>query len=180
MNLKELGFIKDKMSITTDWNPVNQTLIDGVKTKEIKNVIKTNGSLTEIWRASWQIDSMPVDQIFEVSINPGEYSDWHIHEYTTDRIFVNSGAIKIVLYDPRESSSTFNMINEFNVSEKRLMLISIPPKVCHAIQNISDKTSTLLNIVDIAYNYEEPDHWRLPSNSDLIPYTFKSIQNSSI
>ena len=123
---------------------------------------------------------MPVDQIFEVSINPGEYSDWHIHEYTTDRIFVNSGAIKIVLYVPRESSSTFNMINEFNVSEKRLMLISIPPKVCHAILNISDKISTLLNIVDIAYNYEEPDHWRLPSNSDVIPYTFKSIQNSSI
>ena len=48
MNLKELGYIKDKMSITTDWNTVNQTLIDGVKTKEIKNVIKTSGGLTEI------------------------------------------------------------------------------------------------------------------------------------
>jgi len=180
MNLKELGFIKDKMSITTDWIPVNQTLIEGVQTKEIKNVIKTNGGLTEIWRKDWQLDSLPVGQIFQVSINPGEFSDWHIHEYTTDRIFVNSGAIKIVLYDPREGSSTFSMINEFNVSEKRPMLISIPPKVCHAILNISDKISTLLNIVDIAYIYEEPDHWRLPSNSELIPYKFKSERNSKL
>jgi dTDP-4-dehydrorhamnose 3,5-epimerase len=180
MNLKELGFIKDKMSITTDWNPVSRTLIDGVKTKEIKNVIKTNGGLTEIWRASWQIDNLPVDQIFQVSINPGEYSDWHIHEFTTDRIFVNSGAIKIVLYDPREGSSTFGIINEFNISEKRPMLISIPPKVCHAIQNITDQVSSLINIVDKAYNYEDPDHWRLASNSELIPYTFKSERNSKI
>jgi dTDP-4-dehydrorhamnose 3,5-epimerase len=180
MNLKEIGFIKDKMSITTDWSPVNQTLIDGVKTKEIKNVIKTNGGLTEIWRSSWNLDSLPVDQIFEVSLNPGEHSDWHIHEFTTDRIFVNSGSIKVVLYDPREESSTFGMINEFNLSYRRPMLISIPPKICHAIENISDNVSTLLNIVDIAYNYENPDHWRLPSNSELIPYKFRSERNSKI
>ena len=180
MNLKELGFIKDKMSITTDWIPVNQTLIEGVQTKEIKNVIKTNGGLTEIWRKDWQLDSLPVSQIFQVSINPGEFSDWHIHEFTTDRIFVNGGAIKIVLYDPRKDSPTYGKINEFNIGVSRPMLISIPPKVCHAIQNICDKIGSVINIVDMAYNYEEPDHWRLPSNSDVIPYTFKSIQNSSI
>lgn len=180
MNLSELGFIKDKMSITTDWDPVNQTLIEGVKTKEIKNVIKTNGGLTEIWRASWQLDDLPVDQIFAVSINPGEFSDWHIHEFTTDRIFVNSGAIKVVLYDPRKDSSTYGMINEFNMAFKRPMLVSIPPKVCHAIQNITNQVSSLINIVDKAYDYENPDHWRLPSHSELIPYKFKSVRNDTI
>jgi dTDP-4-dehydrorhamnose 3,5-epimerase len=180
MNLKELGFIKDKMSITSDWTPVNQKLIDGVKTKEIKNIIKTNGGLTEIWRSSWKLDSLPVDQIFEVSINPGEHSDWHIHEFTTDRIFVNSGSIKVVLYDPREDSLTFGMINEFNMSYKRPMLISIPPKICHAIQNISSSVSKLLNVVDIAYNYEDPDHWRLPSDSEIIPYKFRAEKHSKI
>jgi dTDP-4-dehydrorhamnose 3,5-epimerase len=180
MDLKQKGFIKDKMSITADWSPANQQLIDGVQVKEVKNVIKTNGSLTELWRKEWNLDNMPVDQIFQVSLNPGEISDWHIHEYTTDRIFVNSGSIKIVLYDPREDSPTHGKINEFNVSMLRPMLISVPPKVCHAIQNITDQVSTLINIVDKAYNYEDPDHWRLPANAKLIPYTFKSAKHSSI
>jgi dTDP-4-dehydrorhamnose 3,5-epimerase len=180
MDLEAIGFIKDKMSIATDWTPVGQTLIQGVQVKEIKNVIKTNGSLTEIWRKEWQLDATAVDQIFQVSLNPGEISDWHIHEFTTDRIFVNQGSIKIVLYDPNKDSPTYGTINEFNLGLLRPMLIVIPPNVCHAIQNITNQISSLINIVDSAYNYENPDHWRLPSNSELIPYTFKSIRNSNI
>ena len=180
MNLKALGFIKDKMSLTADWTPVNQILIQGVQVKEIKNVIKTNGSLTEIWRKEWQLDETSIDQIFQVCINPGEISDWHIHEFTTDRIFVNRGSVKIVLYDPNEDSPTYRRINEFNVGISRPHLITIPPGVCHAIQNITNEISSVINIVDRAYNYEDPDHWRLAANTDLIPYNFKSIRNSNI
>jgi dTDP-4-dehydrorhamnose 3,5-epimerase len=180
MDLKSLGFLKDKMSLTADWNPVNQVLIKGVQVKEIKNVIKTNGSLTEIWRKEWQLDGTVVDQVFQVCINPGEYSDWHIHEFTTDRVFVNRGSVKIVLYDPNEDSSTYGKINEFNVGLSRPLLVTIPPGVCHAIQNITNEISSLINIVDKAYDYENPDHWRLPSNSELIPYKFKSIRNARI
>ncbi len=174
MNWKIKGIKKDKVSITSDWDLINQKLIDGVKIKEVKNVIKGNGLLTEVWRKSWNLDSEPVDQVFQVTLNIGEISDWHVHEYTTDRIFVNSGTIKIVLFDSRENSPTFGLINEFKIGELRPMLVIIPSKVFHAIQNIGDKTASLLNIVDKAYSYEDPDHWRVSIDSEAIPYKFGS------
>jgi glycosyltransferase involved in cell wall biosynthesis len=32
--------------------------------------------------------------------------------------------------------------------------------------------SVLLNLVDNAYRYEDPDHWRLPPDSPQVPYRF--------
>ncbi|TLV00068.1 cupin domain-containing protein [Dyadobacter luticola] len=167
------GAIKDPKSITAEWSPINMALIDGVQVKEVKNVIKNNGHLTEIYRMDWALDDLSVDQIFQVSLNPNGISAWHAHEVTTDKIFVTSGSIKVVLYDGREGSPTYGKINEFRCGALRPMLIVIPPKIWHGIQNYTSEPGALLNIVDKAYQYDDPDHWRLPSDSPEIPYTFQ-------
>jgi dTDP-4-dehydrorhamnose 3,5-epimerase len=51
--------------------------------------------------------------------------------------------------------------------------VVVPPGVWHAVQNLAPETSTLLNLVDHAYDYEKPDHWRLPIGTPLIPYSFR-------
>lgn len=165
---------KDKQSITAGWAPVASSLIDGVAVKEIKNVLKNNGHLTEIYRDEWEVDNLPVGQVFQVTLLPGGISAWHSHQFTTDRIFVNQGAIKVVLYDSRQDSPTFGQINEFRCGELRPMLIVIPPKVWHGVQNYTNAPASLLNIVDQSYRYEDPDHWRITEDSEHIPYTFKA------
>jgi len=172
MENSDFGFKKDGVSITSDWDLVNQSLIEGVRTKEIKNVLKNNGVLTEVWRKSWNLDGEPVEQVFQVTLSPGEFSSWHLHEFTTDRLFVNIGTMKIVLYDTRKDSPTYGLINEFNIGALRPMIIIIPPLVCHGIKNIGNEMASVLNLVDQAYTYQDPDHWRIPENSDLIPYSF--------
>ncbi|MCF0072569.1 dTDP-4-dehydrorhamnose 3,5-epimerase family protein [Dyadobacter sp. CY261] len=166
------GAIKDAKSITAQWNPSNLALIEGVKVKEVKNVVKNNGFLTEIFRQDWELDNLTVDQIFQVSLLPGGISAWHAHEVTTDRIFVNTGLIKVVLYDARPESSTYGQINEFRCGTVRPMLIIVPPRVWHGVQNFTNEHAALLNIVDRAYQYEDPDHWRIPVDSPEVPYTF--------
>lgn len=166
------GAVKDPKSITAQWNPSNLNLIDGVKVKEVKNVVKNNGFLTEIYRQDWELDNLTIDQIFQVSLLPGGISAWHAHEVTTDRIFVNTGLIKVVLYDAREESPTFGQINEFRCGALRPMLIIVPPRVWHGVQNFTNEQAALLNIVDRAYQYDNPDHWRIPLDSPEIPYTF--------
>jgi len=52
-------------------------------------------------------------------------------------------------------------------------LIVIPPKVWHGVQNYGSEISVLLNAVDLAYQYDDPDHWRIPPDSKEIPFTFK-------
>jgi dTDP-4-dehydrorhamnose 3,5-epimerase len=172
MTWKIAGLIKDEQSITSDWNLAGQELIHMVKLREVKHVPKHNGYLTEIYRKDWNLDGEPIGQVFQIKMNPGAISGWHVHETTTDQIFVNYGLIKVVLYDPRQDSPTYKMINEFVVGTVRPMMIVVPPKVFHAVQNVHDGESLLLNIVDVAYNYENPDHWRAPLNHSEIPYRF--------
>lgn len=166
------GTVKDRQSITSDWEFTNQTMITGVVLREVKNVIKGNGALTEIFRRDWEMDDLPVDQVFQVTLSPGGISAWHTHEVTTDRLFVNHGVIRIMLYDAREDSPTYGVLNEFKLGTMRPGLVVVPPKVWHGVQNLSESPSLLLNLVDRAYRYEDPDHWRLPQDTSLIPYKF--------
>lgn len=163
---------KDKQSITSDWEFTDIQMIEGVRLREVKNVPKNNGSLVEIARTEWLGNNMTIDQIFQVMLLPKAISAWHAHEMTTDRLFVNHGLIKIVLYDAREDSPTFGRINEFRLGSIRPALLVVPPRIWHGVQNISDECSTILNLVDKAYSYENPDHWRVDFNSPEIPYQF--------
>jgi len=164
---------KDGQSITVDWvHP--QELIDGVALKEPKNVCKASGDvLCEIFRADWALDSGTVDQVFQSTLLPGSITAWHAHRLTTDRLFVSSGLIQIVLYDDRSDSATRGLLNVFRYGTARPGLVVIPPGIWHGVQNISDMPALLLNLVDKAYQYDDPDHWRLPPDTDRIPYSFK-------
>ena len=167
--------IKDSQSITADWQPTRQSLIAGVRVHEIKNVIKGNGLLTEIYRKAWDLDDLPIAQVFQVLLHPKSLSAWHAHADTTDRLFVNQGLIRIVLYDGRDESSTRGHINEFRLGLVRPALIVVPPQVWHGVQNFGPDTSALLNLVDRAYEYEDPDHWRISEDSPQIPYHWPKL-----
>jgi dTDP-4-dehydrorhamnose 3,5-epimerase len=163
---------KDSQSITAEWIPINSDFIEGVQVREVKNVLKNNGLLTEIYRDDWEIDNHKVGQVFQVLLYPGGLSAWHAHQHTTDRLFVSHGVIKIVLYDGREDSPTYGHINEFRAGSLRPLLITVPPKVWHGVYNYGNVEASLLNIVDEPYKYSDPDHWRIPSDSPEIPYRF--------
>lgn len=168
------GAAKDQKSITADWQFVSQNLIEGVRVKEVRHVPKENGYLTEVFRKDWALDDLPVSQVFQVTLYPWQVSAWHSHANTFDRIFANQGTIKLVLYDARADSPSYGQINEFRIGMIRPTLIVIPPKVWHGIQNLNSETSSILNLVDGAYQYEDPDHWRLAWDSAEIPYRFKT------
>lgn len=163
---------KDIQSITSDWLNV-QDLINGVCVREVKNVCKRNGGvLTELFRQDWGIENTSVDQVFQNILEPGDISGWHVHQYTTDRIFVNWGRLRIVLFDARTTSPTHGKINEFYFAIDRPALLVVPPGIWHAVQNNTSSSSALINIVDKAYEYSKPDHWRLPINTPEIPFKF--------
>ncbi len=166
------GFKRDKQSITADWDAYHFSPIAGVVYKEVKNVIKDNGSLTELFRPEW-FENTAIGQVFKVNLQPGAISAWHVHEVTIDRLSILLGTVKVVLYDTREDSPTKGLINEFKLSESRPGTVFIPPGVWHGVQNIHHRESMILNMVDVAYRYENPDHLRIPFNDPQVPYTFE-------
>lgn len=164
---------KDTQSITSDWIAL-QPQIDGVQVREVKNVAKPRGgTLTEVFRKDWSLDAGVIDQVFQNILEPGQISGWHAHRVTTDRIFVNWGLIKIVLFDARKGSRTYGAVNTFQFGLIRPALVIVPPGIWHAVQNVTSTPSALINLVDHAYAYDDPDHWRLPIETDLVPYKFK-------
>ena len=163
---------KNEQSVSSDWNVFNEKLIEGVFCKEVKNVIKNNGILTEIFRPEWFEDENTIDQVFTILLQPGAISAWHLHTETKDRIAALSGTFKLVLFDDRENSPTRGLVNEFRLSEFRPATVVIPKGVWHGVQNLFHVPGIIINMVDKGYVYEDPDHWSLPFDDLQIPYTF--------
>ncbi len=169
------GAMKDSQTVSAQWDPQGQVLIDGVRVHEVRHVPKATGRLTEIYRRDWLTDVDAVDQVFQVVMLAGRISAWHAHERTRDRLFVSEGSARIVLYDARPDSPTRGALNQFLFGEHRPALLVIPARVWHGVQNVGSTPACILNVVDRAYDYASPDHWRVPADSPHVPFTFPPV-----
>jgi dTDP-4-dehydrorhamnose 3,5-epimerase len=161
---------QDPQLVRSDWTPPSGIAIADVATKAVSNVLTDNGVLTEIWRADWALDELGVAQVFQRVMAPGAISAWHAHRVTTDRLFCAIGRLKIVLYDGRCDSATHGMLSEHRLGAERPAIVLVPPGVWHGVHNIGEASAVLVNLVDAAYDYESPDHFRAPIDSIDIPY----------
>jgi dTDP-4-dehydrorhamnose 3,5-epimerase len=114
-----------------------------------------------------------VRQVFQTTIAPGGLSAWHVYELATDRLFVSQGLLKIVLFDGRASSPSHGRVNELRFANRAAGLGGRAPRgLARCSEHRERAPGLLLNVVDRAYCYEEPDHWRLPADTANIPYRF--------
>lgn len=162
---------KDAYHITSNWDYL-KPLINGVKTKEVKNIITRNSHTTELFRVDWGIFPYPIEQIINVALHSQALSAWHMHKIKTDHIFVTQGTIKVVLFDNRQESTTKGQIDVFHLSLLRPTLLIIPPGIWHGVQNLASEASAFINFFDKQYDYKEPDEYRLDYNTNEIPYKF--------
>ena len=58
------------------------------------------------------------------------------------------------------------------IGVERPCLVVVPCGVWHGVKNLSSEPAVMLNAVDEAYAYEQPDHWRLPMANPHIPFDF--------
>ena len=167
------GAKKDSQLITSDWHKL-QELIEGVSLHEVLHVPRDHGVITELFRPEWDPTGLPVVQIYQSRLFPGALGAWSCHAQNTDRLFVNYGNVKTVLYDARSDSKTAGLVNEFHIGDTRPSLLVIPPGVWHGLQNLGSSEALVLNFPTKSYNYENPDHYRLPYDTSEIPYSWPS------
>lgn len=165
------GAKKDKGHSTPEWD-VKRELIDGVIIKEVKNIVTGNGVTRELFRPEWGLCNGAVKHMVHVVLNGKGISAWHMHEIQTDHIFVITGHCRWVLWDDREGSKTHGKLDVFNLSPARPQVLAVPPGVWHGVQNLSADESAFINYFTHAYDYNNPDEWRLPWNTDKIPHKF--------
>ncbi len=144
-------------------------MIEGVKVKKLRVIPDERGRLMEILRSDDEFFTK-FGQVYMTTVYPGIIKAWHLHKIQTDNVAALSGMIKLALYDSRENSSTKGKVREFFIGEHNPLLVQIPKGVYHGWKCISETEAIVVNCPTELYNYEKPDEYRLPYDTDEIPY----------
>lgn len=144
-------------------------MIEGVFLKPLKVIPDERGRLMEMMRCDDPFFEK-FGQVYLTTNFPGVVKAWHFHKKQTDNICCIKGQIKVALYDSRENSKTYKQLNEFFIGDYNPNLISVPPGVYHGWKCISETEALIVSVPSEPFNYKEPDEYRLPPDSDLIPY----------
>ena len=83
---------------------------------------------------------------------------WKRHKEMTLNLVVPMGSIRFVVYDGRNSSSTFGNFQEFILSRSNYNRLTIPPGVWVGFQGVGVEDNILLNIANIPHDDNEVDH----------------------
>jgi len=173
------GARKDQQIVTNKWEKIQQ-LIEGVHSREVLHVLRDHGIITELFRPEWDTTGMPIVHAYQSRLFPGAIGAWSCHAKSIDRLFVNQGHLKVVFYDGRKASSTYGQVNEFYVGDSRPTFLVIPTGVWHGIQNLASIDALILNFPTQAYQYEDPDHYRLPFDTPEIPYSWSRRSETAV
>ena len=161
---------RSPQTVSADWNPVARQGIAGVQIKEMKNVVIRSGILTECFRPEWFDPPFQAAHVVYMSLMPGGISSWHCHRRQSDVIVAVRGQLRVGLYDDRTESATYESFSQMNLSVARPMALRVPPLIWHAIKNPTGEEAAYIVVNDEVFNYEEPDDWILPPDSDAIPH----------
>jgi dTDP-4-dehydrorhamnose 3,5-epimerase len=152
-----------------------QKLPHGVTIRNAITHVDGRGSVCEIFDTRWGWSEEPVPFVYTYSLRPGMIKGWGMHKLHEDRYFILLGDMEIVMYDARPESPTYKLVATVVLAEHQRRLVNIPTGIWHANHNIGSKDVFVINLPTQPYNHESPDKYRLPLDTDLIPYQFKNV-----
>ncbi len=130
--------------------------IETHKTKDVKNG-HTNGSLSVIWR-DWdkKIDYEP-RMVYVSTVNINEIKGPHIHTKRNSYFTCIHGKVVFIIKD------TDGKFYEIESGEENPIMVFVPKNIPSAHINISDKSSRVLALADVA--------WK-PDDDEMVNITF--------
>ena len=167
--------VRDPQTVTPDGKPTGR-LTEGVTFREAPTHIDQRGSIVEMFDPRWNWHPDPLVFAYAMTLRPNYVKGWNLHREHQDRYFVLQGEMKVVLYDVRPGSPTFGEICEVVLSEYRRRIVNVPVNVWHADHNVGSKDVVMINFPTLAYNHANPDKYRLPIDTPLIPYSFEGAK----
>lgn len=167
--------IRDIKTVNPDGKNV-RSIIEGVVIRDLTLHTDDRGTVCELYDPRWGVNPDPLVFSYFYTIRPGWVKGWAHHKIHEDRYCIMQGEMKVVLYDTRPDSPTYGMINEVYLSEHRRQLMTIPRFVWHADENVGLKDVMIVNFPTIQYDHSNPDKYRLPLDTDLIPYKFPNAK----
>ncbi|MBI5859515.1 MAG: WxcM-like domain-containing protein [Nitrosarchaeum sp.] len=127
-----------------DYDDIGMIKLEKHPTKDIHDQ-HVNGSLTVIWRDWDSIMKNPPKMVYVTSVNPGEIKGPHIHTQRNSYFVCIHGKVLFV------AISKDGKYKEIESSEENPAIIYVPKNLPSAHMNLSDETSRILTIADLAW-----------------------------
>lgn len=162
---------RDGQMVTKEGQPVRR-LTEGVRIRPLTLHSDQRGSVIELFDPRWAWHSDPLVFAYCFTIRPGVVKGWNLHREHEDRYALIQGDMELVLYDARPESSTCGEVCTITLSGQQRCLVNVPRNVWHADHNIGTTDVLVMNFPTIPYDHSNPDKYRLPIDTDLIPYSF--------
>lgn len=115
-------------------------LIEGVAIKELISYTDERGFFEELIRINDDFFKEGFGQLSHSFMYAGVIKAWHIHKTQIDWWYVSRGDLKVVLFDKRQTSSTYKQVNEFLIGENGdHIIIKIPAGVAHGCKVLGEQ-----------------------------------------
>lgn len=162
---------RDVRTVTDSSEPLHR-LTQGVSIRPVATHVDERGTLVEMFDTRWNWHPEPLNFAYSITIRPGIVKGWNLHKEHEDRYFLLQGEMELVMYDPRPDSPTCGEVCRVVLSEHNRCLINVPRFVWHADHNIGTTDVVLVNFPTMQFSHASPDKYRLPLDTDLIPFSF--------
>jgi len=144
-------------------------MIHGVKIKKLRPYVDERGKLVVLLTREDALFTK-FGQVYITTVNPGHAKAWHCHRQQTDNLACIVGIARLAIYDDRKGSPTHGQVAEFLIGENNPCLVQVPPGIYHGFESATRNQAVVINIPDRVYCEKKPDEFRLPFNTDKIPF----------
>jgi len=166
---------RDQQQVTPQGESIHP-VPHGVTFRDSPTQIDERGMIVEMFDPRWQWHPDPLVFCYCFTVRPGVVKGWGMHKIHQDRYFILFGEMEVVMYDPRPDSPTRGLVSRVVLSEYRRCLMNIPEGVWHADYNFGSKDTVVINFPTIPYDHKNPDKYRLPLDTDQIPFKFNNAR----
>lgn len=142
--------------------------IDGVQVTPLLQIPDNRGTLKRFIR----LDDMKTgfEECYVTTIYKGIIKGFHGYYTKTINYAVVYGMVKLVLYDIREKSPTFQKVQEIYLGDLNYCRVTIPPMIMNAFQGISGES-----IIVVAADEVFDEGITIRKTIDEIPYDWSKI-----
>lgn len=131
--------------------------MEGVKLYPLKHIVVPKGNIYHALKSTDE-GYCGFGEAYFSQIKAGEVKGWKRHNRMSLNIVVVMGAIKFVIYDGREGSTTCGRFEEVILSPKdNYQRMTVAPGLWMAFQGVGEGISMLMDIIPEPHDPEEAD-----------------------
>lgn len=145
-------------------------MIEGVKVSTRRVISDPHGAVLHMLKPT-DPDFAGFGEIYFSKIAVGQRKAWRRYHQATAQLVVPVGEVRFALYDERTSSLSAGSTGEFTLGESSYQLLTIPPQIWFAFQNMGAVDALIANCSSLAHDPTKIDRQDLDGST--IPYIWR-------